>query len=110
MIEIVNVHKSFGDLEVVKGVSLTVDKGEVVSIIGGSGSGKSTLLMCINGLDLGPFDEQALLHNTADLRTDLRNHKGLRAPGQFSGQRLRLRLHGQHRHLGRLRHRRGITR
>ncbi|MET1080180.1 MAG: amino acid ABC transporter ATP-binding protein [Pseudomonas sp.] len=51
MIEIDNVHKSFGDLEVVKGVSLTVSKGEVVSIIGGSGSGKSTLLMCINGLE-----------------------------------------------------------
>ncbi|NUT78150.1 amino acid ABC transporter ATP-binding protein [Pseudomonas sp. C1C7] len=51
MIEIENVHKSFGDLDVVKGVSLTVDKGEVVSIIGGSGSGKSTLLMCINGLE-----------------------------------------------------------
>lgn len=42
MIEIDNVHKSFGDLDVVKGVSLTVNKGEVVSIIGGSGSGKST--------------------------------------------------------------------
>lgn len=51
MIEIENVHKSFGQLEVIKGVSLTVDKGEVVSIIGGSGSGKSTLLMCINGLE-----------------------------------------------------------
>ncbi|MDG9928114.1 MULTISPECIES: amino acid ABC transporter ATP-binding protein [Pseudomonas] len=51
MIEIDNVHKSFGDLEVIKGVSLTVEKGEVVSIIGGSGSGKSTLLMCINGLE-----------------------------------------------------------
>ncbi|WP_110971627.1 amino acid ABC transporter ATP-binding protein [Pseudomonas huaxiensis] len=51
MIEIDNVHKSFGNLEVVKGVSLTVSKGEVVSIIGGSGSGKSTLLMCINGLE-----------------------------------------------------------
>jgi polar amino acid transport system ATP-binding protein len=45
------VHKSFGSLDVVKGVSLTVNKGEVVSIIGGSGSGKSTLLMCINGLE-----------------------------------------------------------
>ena len=51
MIEIDNVQKSFGDLDVVKGVSLTVNKGEVVSIIGGSGSGKSTLLMCINGLE-----------------------------------------------------------
>lgn len=51
MIEIENVHKAYGELEVVKGVSLTVKKGEVVSIIGGSGSGKSTLLMCINGLE-----------------------------------------------------------
>ena len=51
MIEIDNVYKSFGDLEVIKGVSLTVNKGEEVSIIGGSGSGKSTLLMCINGLE-----------------------------------------------------------
>lgn len=51
MIEIENVHKSFGDLQVVKGVSLTVNKGEVLSVIGGSGSGKSTLLMCINGLE-----------------------------------------------------------
>lgn len=51
MIEIDNVHKCFGQLEVIKGVSMTVNKGEVVSIIGGSGSGKSTLLMCINGLE-----------------------------------------------------------
>lgn len=51
MIEIDNVHKSFGALHVLKGVSMTVNKGEVVSIIGGSGSEKSTLLMCINGLE-----------------------------------------------------------
>ena len=51
MIEIENVEKSFGNLKVLDGVSLTVDRGEVVSIIGGSGSGKSTLLMCINGLE-----------------------------------------------------------
>lgn len=51
MIEIENVTKTFGSLTVLDGVSLTVNKGEVVSIIGGSGSGKSTLLMCINGLE-----------------------------------------------------------
>ena len=51
MIEIENVYKSFGALEVLKGINLTVKKGEVVTIIGGSGSGKSTLLTCINGLE-----------------------------------------------------------
>jgi polar amino acid transport system ATP-binding protein len=51
MISIQNVHKSFGDLEVLKGVSLDVNDGEVVSIIGGSGSGKSTLLYCINAIE-----------------------------------------------------------
>jgi ABC-type polar amino acid transport system ATPase subunit len=51
LIEIENVHKAFGALEVLKGISMTVAKGEVVSVIGGSGSGKSTLLMCVNGLE-----------------------------------------------------------
>ena len=51
MIEIENLRKSFGALEVLKGINLTVANGEVVTIIGGSGSGKSTLLTCINGLE-----------------------------------------------------------
>jgi len=59
MIEIDNVRKSFGSLEVLKGVSLTVERGEVVSVIGGSGSGKSTMLMCINGLE--PIDSGRIL-------------------------------------------------
>jgi polar amino acid transport system ATP-binding protein len=51
VIEIRDVHKSFGTLEVLRGVSLEVHKGEAVVIIGPSGSGKSTLLQCINGLE-----------------------------------------------------------
>jgi len=51
MIEITNLHKRFGALHVLKGIDLTVEKGEVLSVIGSSGSGKSTLLYCINGLE-----------------------------------------------------------
>ncbi|PQD95326.1 glutamine ABC transporter ATP-binding protein [Pradoshia eiseniae] len=51
MIEMVDVHKQFGDLEVIKGIDLTIQAGEVVSVIGSSGSGKSTLLRCINNLE-----------------------------------------------------------
>lgn len=51
MIRIKNLHKSFGDLEILKGVNLTVNESEVVCLIGPSGSGKSTLLRCINFLE-----------------------------------------------------------
>src|SRR3954451_6587141 len=50
-----NVHKSFGQLEVLKGIDLSLDEHEVVCLIGASGSGKSTLLRCINLLE--PIDE-----------------------------------------------------
>ena len=51
MIEVKNIHKSFGTLEVLKGVYLAVEKGEIVSIIGKSGAGKTTLLQIIGTLD-----------------------------------------------------------
>lgn len=51
IVSINNVHKSFGELEVLKGISLDVMKGEVICIIGPSGSGKSTLIRCINALN-----------------------------------------------------------
>ena len=51
MIEINAVRKTFGDLEVLKGIDLVVQKGEVISVIGASGSGKSTMLYCINALE-----------------------------------------------------------
>lgn len=51
IVSIKEVHKSFGDLEVLKGISMDVMKGEVICIIGPSGSGKSTLIRCINALN-----------------------------------------------------------
>ena len=51
VLEMKNIHKSFGSLEVLKGIDLTVEKGEVVAIIGPSGGGKSTLLRCATTLE-----------------------------------------------------------
>ena len=51
LLQVENVRKSFGPLEVLKGVSLPVDRGDVVAILGPSGSGKTTLLRCVNFLE-----------------------------------------------------------
>ena len=51
MIEVKGLKKSFGDLEVLKGIDQNIDKGEVLCIVGPSGSGKSTMLRCINRLE-----------------------------------------------------------
>ena len=51
IIKIENLHKQFGTLEVLKGIDLSVSKGEILTIIGPSGSGKSTLLRCMNHLE-----------------------------------------------------------
>ena len=51
MVEAIDVYKSFGQLEVLKGINLTVEPGEVMCLIGPSGSGKSTFLRCVNHLE-----------------------------------------------------------
>ena len=76
MIEIKGVHKSFGNLEVLKGIDFTVEKGEVISVIGASGSGKSTLLYCINGLE--PIDAGRILVDGVDVHAKDTNLNALR--------------------------------
>ena len=51
MLEIRNLRKAFGDLQVLKGIDLDVNKGDVVAILGASGSGKTTMLRCLNFLE-----------------------------------------------------------
>lgn len=63
MIQVLNIHKSFGDLEVLKGVNLSIAKGEIVAIVGKSGAGKTTLLQLIGTLDR-PTKGQVLIDGT----------------------------------------------
>jgi len=82
IVDIRALRKRFGDNEVLKGIDLEVQPGEVIAIIGKSGSGKSTLLRCINGLE--SFDDgalsvdgQALKHHDARAMRSLRQHVGM---------------------------------
>lgn len=72
MLELKNIRKSFGDVEVLKDVSLTVKDGEVVAILGPSGSGKTTLLRCINSLT--PADDGVIV--VGDENFQLKNISG----------------------------------
>lgn len=69
IIKIINLRKSFGDHEVLKGVDLEIKKGEVVSVIGASGSGKSTMLRCINLLET-PSGGEILYNGNSILAPD----------------------------------------
>ncbi|MBV4366755.1 amino acid ABC transporter ATP-binding protein [Erwinia sp. BNK-24-b] len=81
MIEIRDVHKKFGRVEVLKGVSFSVEPGEVVCLIGPSGSGKSTILRCINGLETYEGGEIEVLGQRVNNRhkniNDLRRQIGM---------------------------------
>ena len=72
MIHIQNLHKTFGNLEVLKGIDLEIRAGEVVCVIGPSGSGKSTMLRCINRLET-PTSGTIIVdgHDIMDPRTDI---------------------------------------
>ena len=81
LVSIKDVHKSFGDLEVLKGVSLDVRQGEVICIIGPSGSGKSTLIRCVNALntiDSGSIKVEGIEVNDPALdKLELRKNVGM---------------------------------
>ncbi len=74
MIQIQNVKKSFNNTEVLKDISLEIEKGEIFGIIGQSGAGKSTLLRCINGLE--SYDQGSILVD--DTKVDIKDKKTLR--------------------------------
>ena len=59
-LEVKNLIKSFGDVKVLKGVSFSLEKGEVLSIIGSSGGGKTTLLRCLNFLEVASEGERII--------------------------------------------------
>jgi arginine/ornithine transport system ATP-binding protein len=95
-LEIQDLHKRYGDYEVIKGVSLAAKAGDVISIIGSSGSGKSTLLRCINMLEQ-PHAGKILL-NGEELKLQPTKQGALRAadPKQLQKMRSRLAMVFQH--------------
>ena len=88
MIELRNVRKSFGQLEVLKGITASVEKSEVVCIIGPSGSGKSTILRCINGLE--SYDAGEILVEGARVERDAASIVAIRTQVSMVFQRFNL--------------------
>jgi len=89
-IAVTDLHKRFGPLEVLKGVSLTANQGDVIAIIGGSGSGKSTFLRCINMLEL-PSAGRISVHGE-EIRMKSDGHGGLTPADRKQVQRIRTQL------------------
>jgi len=91
IIRIRNLHKSFGALEVLRGVDLDVARGERIAIIGGSGSGKSTLLRCLNFMEL-PSDGTIALDGTVLGRPAAGRNDGARVYGTTELREVRKRV------------------
>ncbi|MBQ9122970.1 MAG: amino acid ABC transporter ATP-binding protein [Lachnospiraceae bacterium] len=76
MIDVINLKKNFGDMEVLKGIDLTINKGDIVAVIGPSGSGKSTFLRCLNCME-DPTSGQIIFNGVdiADMSVDINIHR-----------------------------------
>ena len=76
MIDVINLRKSFGDVEVLKGIDITINKGDIVAVIGASGSGKSTFLRCLNCME-DPTGGSIIFRGVdiADMRVDINEHR-----------------------------------
>lgn len=90
VLQINNIHKSFHELEVLKGVSLTANAGDVISLVGSSGSGKSTFLRCINLLEMPDKGEITVSGESIDLITGKHGSRVAKRPAQV--QQLRSRI------------------
>ena len=89
MIELIDIHKRFGAIEVLRGVDLAVDKGEVVCIIGPSGSGKSTLLRCVNFLEQ-PTSGRILISGTPVFYDDVGGRRVIHSERRIAEVRRKL--------------------
>ena len=76
MIDVIDLKKTFGDLEVLKGINVTINKGDIVVVIGPSGSGKSTFLRCLNCME-DPTSGSIIFNGVdiADMRVDINIHR-----------------------------------
>ena len=95
-IRVENLHKQYGENEVLKGVSLTAHKGDVISIIGSSGSGKSTWLRCINFLEQPTSGRIVVAGEEVKLVPGARDAMKVADPKQLQKIRTRLSMVFQH--------------